>query len=217
MTALVAGACGLLGLVTGVLVNRVAGRFPWTGQESGGPAVRRPVVELGTAALFVLVVLRFGTSWELLPFVFLASAGVLLTVIDVQHRLLPNRVVVPSIAIGAALLLLAAVPGQDWAGLVRGLLAAVVLFAVYLVLALVNPRGLGMGDVKLAALLGLYLGWLGWPVVAYGTVAAFLAQALIALVLLATRRISLRGELPFGPAMLLGAAVAIGWSDALLG
>ena len=74
-----------------------------------------------------------------------------------------------------------------------------------------------MGDVKLAALLGLYLGWIGWGAVVVGAAAGFVIQALLALVLLAGRRIGLRGELPFGPAMLLGAAVAIGWSDALLG
>jgi len=215
VTALLAVACGLLGLVTGVLVNRVAGRFPWTGRGSGAPAVRRPVVEVATAALFLLAALRFGASWELLPFLFLGSAGVLLAVIDVQHRLLPNRVVVPSIAIGTVLLLLVAVGAREWADLLRGVLAGFVLFAGYLVLALINPRGLGMGDVKLAALLGMYLGWLGWHVVAYGTLAAFVGQALIALLLLATRRIGLRGELPFGPAMLLGAAVAIGWSTTL--
>ena len=74
-----------------------------------------------------------------------------------------------------------------------------------------------MGDVKLAALLGLYLGWLGWDVVLLGAAAGFVVQAVLALVLLAARRIRLEGELPFGPAMLLGAALAIGWGAAVLG
>jgi len=217
VTALVAVGGGLVGLAVGVVANRAAGRFPWTGRGSGEPAVRRPWLELGTAGLLALVVLRFGASWELPAFLFLAAAGVLLAVIDLQHRLLPNRIVVPSIAIGGLLLAIAAVPDQDWAELLRALLGAVVLFTGYLVLALISPRSLGMGDVKLAALLGLYLGWLGWPVVAYGAAAGFAAQALLAVVLLATRRIGLRGQLPFGPAMLLGAAAVIGWSDALLG
>jgi leader peptidase (prepilin peptidase)/N-methyltransferase len=221
VTALVAVISGLLGLAAGAVLSRAA-RFPWHAGRADetsprGPAVPAPVVVAGTAGLFVLTALRFGPSWELPAFLFLAAAAVLLTVIDLRHQLLPNRVVVPAIAIGTVLLLLAAVPGRDWADLLRGVLAGVVLFTVYLVLALINPRGLGMGDVKLAGLLGLYLGWLGWPVVAYGTFAAFVGQALIALLLLATRRIGLRGELPFGPAMLLGAAVVIGWSDALLG
>jgi leader peptidase (prepilin peptidase) / N-methyltransferase len=217
VTALVVVGCGVLGLVVGALVNRAAGRFPWTAPGSGTPAVRRPVLELGTAVLLSLVGVRFGASWELPAFLLLAAVSVLLAVIDLQHRLLPNRVVLPSLAIGALLLTLAAAADGSWSDLLRAGIGGVALFAVYLVLALVSPRSLGMGDVKLAALLGLYLGWLGWPLVVYGAAAGFVVQALIALLLLAARRIGLRGELPFGPAMLLGAAVTIGWSDALLG
>jgi leader peptidase (prepilin peptidase)/N-methyltransferase len=72
-----------------------------------------------------------------------------------------------------------------------------------------------MGDVKLAGLLGLHLGWLGWGAVVVGAFAAFVVQAVVALVLLAARRIGLRGELPFGPAMLAGAALAIATAGSL--
>jgi leader peptidase (prepilin peptidase)/N-methyltransferase len=217
LTALVAVIAGALGLVVGRRVDRAADRFPWTAQGSDDGAVRRPLVELGTAALFVLVALRFGASWELPAFLFLAGAAVLLAVIDLQHRLLPNRVVGPSVGIGAGLLVLAALLGEHWAALLRAGLGAVVLFAVFLVLALISPRSMGMGDVKLAGLLGLYLGWIGWGAVVVGAAAGFVVQAAAALVLLAGRRVGMRGELPFGPAMLVGAALAIGWSDALLG
>jgi leader peptidase (prepilin peptidase)/N-methyltransferase len=212
---LVAVLAGVLGLLTGAVVNRAAGRFPWpTGEKRS--AVRPPVVEVGTAALFVLVVLRFGWSWELPAFLFLAASGMLLAVVDLQHRILPNRVVGPSIGIGAVLLTGAAAGEHHWPSLLRAGLGAVVLFAVFLVLALISPKSLGMGDVKLAGLLGLYLGWLGWDVVLFGAAAGFVVQALVALVLLATRQVKLRGELPFGPAMLLGAALVAGWSAALL-
>jgi leader peptidase (prepilin peptidase) / N-methyltransferase len=217
VSALVATASGLLGLFVGALVNRTAGRFPWTAQESGDPAVRRPVLELGTALLFALTGLRFGLSWELPAFLFLAGVAVLLTVIDVQHKLLPNRVVLPSIGIGAALLAVAASGTGDWSALLRGILAAASLFIVFFILVLISPRSIGMGDAKLAALLGLYLGWLGWEFVLLGIAAGFVVQALFAVVLLVTRRIGLKGELPFGPAMLVGAALVIGWSDSLLG
>jgi leader peptidase (prepilin peptidase) / N-methyltransferase len=211
VVALVAGA------VAGVLVNRAAGRFPWspgTGARAllgpGPVAVRPPVVEAGTALLVTLTVLRFGASWELPAFLLLVPAGVLLAVVDLQHRLLPNRVVLPSLAAGTALLLLPALATGAWGALLRAVLGAAALFAVYLVLALVSPGGLGMGDVKLAAVLGLYLGWLGWAAVVLGALAGFAVQALVALVLLASRRIGLRGELPFGPAMLAGAALVVG-------
>jgi leader peptidase (prepilin peptidase)/N-methyltransferase len=216
VTAFLTVLAGALGLLVGHLVNRVAGRFPWESSSRTALAVRLPFVELATALLFVLVVLRFGASWEVPPFLWFAGVAVLLGVIDLQHRLLPNRIVLPSIGIGAVLLLVAAVPGQDWSTLLRAGLGAVVLFAVFLVLALISPSGLGMGDVKLAGLLGLYLGWMGWGALVVGAAAGFVVQALLALVLLAGRRIGLRGELPFGPAMLAGAALAIGWSSALL-
>jgi len=206
----------LLGLAVGHLVNRAAARFPEPGNR-GALAVRAPVVEVGTALLFALTALRFGLSAELPAFLFLAAAGVLLAVVDLQHHLLPNRIVLPSIGIGAVLLLLAAVAVGEREALVRAVLGAMVLFGVFLVLALISPSGLGMGDVKLAALIGLYLGWIGWAALVVGAAGGFVIQAVLALALLAGRRIGLRGELPFGPAMLLGAAVAIGWSDALLG
>jgi len=215
VTALAVGAA-LLGLAAGHGLNRAAGRFPWDAVPTRSLAVRPPTIEVGTALLFVLAVLQFGWSVELPAFLFLAAVGVLLGVIDLQHRLLPNRVVLPSLGIGTALLALAAVAGQDGWALLRAAIGAAVLFLVFLVLALIAPHGMGMGDVKLAALLGLALGWAGWGAVLVGAAAGFVVQALAAVLLLATRRIGLRGELPFGPAMLLGAVLALGWSDQLL-
>jgi len=216
VTALVAVASGLLGLAVGHLVNRAAGRFPW-GTGRTALAVRPPLVEVATAVLFALVGWRFGVAWDLPAFLWFAAAAVLLTVIDVQHRLLPNRVIVPAFAGGAVLLTAAAAADQAWPALLRAGLGAAVLFAVFLVLALISPRSLGMGDVKLAALLGLFLGWLGWDAVVVGGAAGFVVQAVLALGVLAARRIGLRGELPFGPAMLVGAAVAVGWGAAIAG
>jgi leader peptidase (prepilin peptidase)/N-methyltransferase len=209
MTAVVA-VSGLVGLLVGIAANRAAGRYPW-GSGKGTVAVRPPVVELGTALLFVLTAMRFGPTAELPAFLALAGAGTLLTVIDLQHHKLPNRVLGPAIGTGAGLLAVAALAQRDSADVLRAGLGAAVLFAVFLVLALLSPRSLGMGDVKLAALLGLYLGWLGWGAVFLGTAAAFVVQAAVALVLLAARKVTLRGELPFGPAMLVGAALVIGW------
>jgi leader peptidase (prepilin peptidase) / N-methyltransferase len=217
VTAPLAVASGLLGLLVGVAVRRLAGRFPW-GADAGtrGATVRPPVVELATAVLFALTAVRFGWSWELPAFLFLAGTAVLLTVVDLQHKLLPNRIVLPSIGIAACLLAVAALGAGEWAPLLRAVEAAAVLFVVFFGLVLISPRSIGMGDAKLAALLGLYLGWLGWEIVLLGIAAGFVVQAVLAVVLLATRRVGLKGELPFGPAMLLGAAVVIGWSDALL-
>ncbi|SFK79837.1 prepilin peptidase [Geodermatophilus ruber] len=238
MTALAVVVTGVLGLVVGAALNHAAARFPWRTRErswsgvgdtpsAGGEsppelhdrraALRPPVLEVGTAVLFAAGTVRFGLSWELPAFLVLAAAGVLLAVIDLRHHLLPNRVVGPALGLGVLLLTLAATGSGEWDALLRAGLGSVALFAVFLVLALISPSGMGMGDVKLAALLGLYLGWLGWGAVLVGAFAGFVVQAFLALALLAVRRIGLREHLPFGPAMLLGAALAIGWSDALLG
>ena len=218
MTAPVVVASAAVGLLAGAAANRAAGAFPWNGAGSDtATAFRPPVLELATAVLFALVALRFGAAWELPAFLAVAGAGVLLAVIDLRHRLLPNRVVVPAAGATAVLLLGAAAASGAWDDLLRAGLGAVVLFAVFLFMALVSPGALGMGDVKLAGLLGLLLGWLGWGAVLVGAAAGFVVQAAVALLLLATRRVGLRAELPFGPAMLLGAAVAVGWSGAILG
>nr|WP_239522708.1 prepilin peptidase [Geodermatophilus sabuli] len=207
-----------MGLLVGTLAGRAAGRFPWAPDAGlrdvvapGAVAGHPPVVATGTALLFGVTGLAFGPSWELPAFLLLAGAGVLLGIVDLQHRLLPDRVVLPALGAGAALLLVAAAAEGAWPALLRAALGSVVLFAAFLALALISPGGLGMGDVKLAALLGLYLGWLGWGAVLLGAVAGFVVQAVVALGLLAFRRIGLRGELPFGPALLAGTALAVGW------
>jgi leader peptidase (prepilin peptidase) / N-methyltransferase len=222
VSGVVVVAAALAGSAVGVVVNRAAGRAPWpVGARArdlvarGATAVRPPVLELSTALLFALVALCTGLSWALPAFLVLAGAGTLLAVVDLRVRLLPNRVVLPALVAGVALLAAAAALDGSWGALLRGVLGAAALFAVFLVLALVSPGALGMGDVKLAALVGLYLGWLGWGPLVGGALAGFVVQAVVALALLASRRIGLRGELPFGPAMLAGAAVAVGWSALL--
>jgi leader peptidase (prepilin peptidase)/N-methyltransferase len=207
----------LLGGAVGHVVNRLAGCFPWTGAGERRTAIRPPFAEVGTALLFAFTAVRFGTSWELPAFLFLAGVGVLLALIDARYKTLPNRVTLPAIGTGAALLAVAALATGEWPPLARAALGAVVLFVVFFVLVLLSPRSIGMGDAKLAALLGLYLGWLGTSILVLGVAGGFVVQALLALILLSTRRIGLRGELPFGPAMLLGAALVIGWSGAVLG
>lgn len=214
VTALLVVLCGCVGVAAGVLVTRAAASFPWTAGPPAetlrpGPAVAAPLIVAATALLFVLTAVRFGASEELPAYLVLVAAGVLLAVVDLRHRLLPNRVVGPACVAGLLLLTAAAGVSGRWDDLLPAALGAVVLFAVFLLLALVSPSALGMGDVKLAGLLGLHLGWLGWDAVLLGAAAGFVVQAVLSLVLLAARRIDLRGELPFGPAMLAGAALAI--------
>jgi leader peptidase (prepilin peptidase)/N-methyltransferase len=170
---------------------------------------RYPLVEAGTALLFVAVTLRFGLTPVLPAYLYLAAIGVALAVIDVDVKRLPDAIVLPSYLVGGALLALAAAMSADWSAGTRGLLAMVALLAFYFALAFVNPNGMGLGDVKLGGLLGLYLGWLGWSSVVIGTFVGFLSGGLVGAALLVTRRANRKTAIPFGPYMLLGALVAV--------
>jgi len=132
-----------------------------------------------------------------------------LTVIDVKHQLLPNRIVFPSAAIAGVLLLAAALLMHDGGTALRTILAAVVSWVVYVVLRLISPSSMGYGDVKLAFVLGLYLGFVGWQTLFWGTFLAFVLGALWGLAIIVTRRGSRKTQIPFGPFMLAGALVAL--------
>ncbi|MGY1841543.1 MULTISPECIES: prepilin peptidase [unclassified Modestobacter] len=215
-----AGLACLAGGLAGNAANRLAGCWPWPAGAgpypllaAGGRAVRPPVVEFGTAALCVLVAVRMGPRPELPAYLLLAMVGVLLVMVDLRHQVLPDRVLLPALVAGIGLLAAAALAGGEGTALLRALGGAAVLFLAYLVLALASPGGLGMGDVKLAGLLGLYLGWVGWGALLYGALAGFALQALIALALVTTRRVGRSGALPFGPAMLVGALLTVLLAD----
>jgi leader peptidase (prepilin peptidase)/N-methyltransferase len=186
-------------------------------------SVRYPLVEAGTAVLFMAVTARIGWRPELPAYLYLAAVGIALAAIDLDVRRLPNSIVLPSYAVGVALLLPMAVVRGDWWPVGRGVLAMAALWLAFYALALAYPGGMGYGDVKLAGLLGLFLGWLGWNPVWIGAFAGFLFGALAGAVLLVRRRATRRTEIPFGPAMLAGAQLAVfaagpiaAWYGALL-
>ena len=97
----------------------------------------------------------------------------------------------------------------EWVGLLWALAGGAGMFALYFVLALISPSGMGMGDVKFAAPLGLALGWFGWTVWLVGVFAGFVIGGVVGLVALLLRRVTLRGSIPFGPSMLAGAIAAL--------
>ncbi len=179
------------------------------GQCGERVSVRYPLVELATAALFVATTIRFGATPELPAYLYLAAVSVALAAIDVDVRRLPDVIVVPSYLVGVLLLVPVAVARADWWSAGRGLAAMVALLALYLVLAGVHPGGMGFGDVKLAGLLGLYLGWLSWSAVVIGTFAGFLFGALFGIAIVAAGRGTRKTAIPFGPYMLAGTLLAV--------
>ena len=167
---------------------------------------RYPLVEAGTAPLFVAVAARFGWSWELPAFLYLAAVAIALALIDLDVMRLPDKIVLPSYGVAIALLVPVSLVAGDVRGVLRGLMAAVLLYVVYYLLSFF---GLGGGDVKLAPLLGFHLGWLGWDAVAIGAFAGFLLGGLAGSILLALKLAGRKSRIPFGPYMLAGAFLAV--------
>ncbi|MEH0110330.1 A24 family peptidase [Tersicoccus sp. MR15.9] len=143
----------------------------------------------------------------------LLALAVVLTVVDVREHRLPDRLLLPGVAVSALLWVAAfTIAGPEAGGvgaMLRTLAAGAALFAGYLLLRIVHPPGMGFGDVKLAGLLGLHLGAAGWAHVAAGTMLAFLLGGVGGAVLLLTGRARWRTAIPFGPFMLAGAVLAL--------
>ncbi|MGC0141494.1 prepilin peptidase [Pseudactinotalea sp. Z1732] len=198
LTAVVAAA------VAWLLTSQVAAVTP---RESGWLRSRAhvPLAAAGGAGAALL-----ADGWaELVGFAAAAVGCALLSVIDLAVRRLPDRVVGATLlGLVLPLVLEAGISGA-WADLGRAGLGALALVAGYFVLAFIAPSGLGLGDVKFAAVIGAFLGWFGWWQVGAGTLLAFLINALVATVVLVSRRGSRRSQIPFGPAMMAGAVAAV--------
>lgn len=170
---------------------------------------RYPLVELATAALFVGTTSVVGLEWELPAFLYFAAIAVALTMIDLDVQRLPDAIVLPSYAVVAVLLTLAAAMTGEWGQLLRAGAGGLILFVLYFLMVLAYPAGMGLGDVKLAGVLGMLLGWIGWGALIVGGFAAFVFGGVFSLALLALRRANRKSGIPFGPWMLLGAAFGI--------
>ncbi|MBP2264987.1 leader peptidase (prepilin peptidase)/N-methyltransferase [Pseudarthrobacter sp. PvP004] len=194
----------LLGLLLSPTAELVIARtLPRLG---GAPALKVRITTAGvTALLFGLLAWRFGFSPELPAFLLLALLGVQLSRIDFTVHLLPNALVLLLFGGGLVLLLASAALTPGWADLIRALAGGAILFAGYLILGLFSPGSLGMGDVKLAAPLGLYLGYLGWQQVLIGGLLGFVVGGVLTVLMLRLRSTEKPVETAHGPAMFIAA------------
>ena len=167
------------------------------------------VVALVTAALFGLLAWRLGARAELLPYSCVALASVPLAAIDLAQFRLPTPLVWVSCLGTLVLFTLAATVEQGGHALLRGAGGMVALPAGYLAIALLSRGGLGAGDVRLATLVGLALGWQSWTTVVVGTVIALAYAGVAGLAGVTLGRLSRHSPIPFGPAMLAGALTAV--------
>lgn len=150
-----------------------------------------------------------ATAAVVIAYGYFAVISVVLTVIDLRSRRLPNAIVLPAYPIALGLLALSCALGSDVGDLLRAIGGMAALWFFYLALRLLSRQGMGGGDVKLAGVVGLYLGWLGWGPLLVGAITAFLLGGLVGVVLLVGRRADRRTPIPFGPLMLAGAWIGI--------
>lgn len=180
----------------------------------GRISIRYPLVEFLNAVLYVFAGYKIGAAAELLPALLLISTLVVIFFIDLEHYIIPNVVVLPVAVAGLAAMVAISLTASDpgfpawWTFPLAGLVSG----GFFFVIAFIFPRGMGMGDVKLAALLGFFLG----RAVIIGLFLGFLLGALVGLALIAGGGRSRKSKVPFGPFLAVGALVALFYGNELL-
>ncbi|WP_231938653.1 prepilin peptidase [Arthrobacter sp. B6] len=197
---------GLLGLIVSPLAELLIARLLPRLGGLPAPHVRITAAAV-TGALCTAFALRFGNDPVLPAFVLLAVMGVQLARIDISLHLLPNPLVLLLVFAGAFLLASSALAGSPWSYIARAAAGGAILFVAYLLLAIISPGAVGLGDVKLAAPLGLYLGYLGWMHLLYGALLGFVLNGIFAAAVAARKRPDRASEVAHGPSMV--AAVAL--------
>lgn len=193
----------ILSPITELLIAKLLPRL------GGLPTIRTRITTAAlTGLLCAAFAAHFGSTFSLPAFLLLAVLGVQLARIDVALHLLPNALVVTLLAGGLLLLLLPGIFAKQSDDFLRAVLGAVILFAAYLILGLISPGGIGMGDVKLAAPVGLYLGYLGWGQLLYGGLLGFVLNGVVALLAVCSQGRNTAKEVAHGPSMLGALAAA---------
>jgi len=149
------------------------------------------------------------TAVVVIVHVALFAVGCRLVVIDIRSHRLPDRIVLPTLAVLVVLVAVDAAVAGESGTMVRSLLGMLILGGFYAVLRALSRQGIGGGDVKLAAVIGLTLAWHGWQALAVGAASAFVIGALYAIGLMVLRRADGATRIAFGPWMILGALLGI--------
>lgn len=169
----------------------------------------RVLAALGTALAFGVLGWRIGLDWLLPALLALALVGVAISVVDLLEQRIPNRMLLLGSPVVGVLLLGGLALHAAWWSMLWMLGGAAAMFALYFLLALISPNAMGMGDVKLSALLGGVLGALGLTSWLVGLLAAFLIGGVAAIASLIAGRAGWRSNIPFGPWMVAGALVGV--------
>lgn len=179
-------------------------------------SVRYPIVEAVTAFLFVAAVFVIGSRFVLPGYWWFAAVTMALILTDLDHKLIPNKILFPGTLVGGALLLVGSALDGDIHRFGWALAGGAAYFVGLLILALVARGGFGYGDVKLAFLLGMFTAYENMGFVLVAAFLAFISGGLISIFLLATRIRGRKDAIPFGPYLVIGAYMALGFGQAII-
>jgi leader peptidase (prepilin peptidase)/N-methyltransferase len=177
---------------------------------------RYPLVEAGTGVLFAGTYLVIGPDWVLPAHLLFVATTVALVLTDLDHKRIPNRILYPATLAAVPLLAIGALLDGTLSAIPRALAGGAIYFGLLLIIALVARGGFGMGDVKLAFLLGTFLAFPSWQSLGAGVFLAFLIGGLVSLALLVTKRKGRKDAIPFGPPLIIGAWAAVIWGKQLV-
>lgn len=241
--AALVGGCAAAGAATGLLMDVMAARVPLPVRTppastpegdadlpapaalpapadppapgpGPGPAELIGVIAI-TAVLFGAAAVRLGAAPDLAPYCVLFAGLVAVSVADVRVGLVPRVFLYPTAGLVAVGLVAASAVGHDWHAMIDAVIGGAAAFAVFFAIWWFSPRSMGFGDVRLAGVIGLSLGWLGLRQVYLGFVVAFVVGSIVGLVKMAVQGTGRKTALPFGPALAIGAIVGVLWGSTL--
>ncbi|MGD0320512.1 MAG: A24 family peptidase [Acidimicrobiales bacterium] len=158
---------------------------------------------------------RLGDDVALAPFALLGIALVAISAVDLERFLIPNRIVYPTIALVAPLLVVSSAVDNRWGSLARAAIAGAAAFVGFLAVHVLVPRGMGYGDVRLAGLVGLSTGWLGLGHAFVAFFEAFVLGAVIGIAVMIATGGGRKTRIPFGPFLAAGAVLSVLWGGPL--
>ena len=177
-----------------------------------------PLVEICTALLFLAIYLNFGLTYYTLFLLIISCFLIVIFVYDWRKMIIPDIAIIPAIGIWIIIWLLSIIPGVtlglpvDFLNYLLGGLAGAGFIG--LIVLLTRGKGMGVGDIKLAFLLGFIC---GWPLAVIGLFSAFIIGSIIGLILLAAKIKKLKSAIPFGPFLIVGFYIALFWGEKIIG
>jgi leader peptidase (prepilin peptidase)/N-methyltransferase len=211
-------ACGLRAGGTGLVpVARAWVRrhgCPFCGGKAAF-AWRPALLAVAAAAVLGAFAARLGADVALAPFAVFGLSLVAIGAVDLERKIIPNRIVYPTLALLVPLLVLSSGFDDRWSSAARAAIGGAGAFAAFFAVHAAVPKGMGFGDVRLAGLVGVATGWLGYGQLFVSFLSAFVLGAAIGVIAIVVSGSGRKTRIPFGPFLALGAVVAVVWGGPL--